>query len=234
MVNPPKGGFREACEAQRWLLLKERLMVVIHQGGGVLRAGFHQDVLSMGLDGFKANEQFVSDILVRISKHDKAEHFDFADAQLMVVHHNRVAPLAVDDPGGRDDVSDSDIEIQVEGFPDMSQRPDQFMDALQEEFFRFCIPMVGAVDLDLLLFGPGAGEYVDAEPGRHGAAELDRNDSLRSKRQFAVRPCSTGNGAPPMGRYDTLFEQGHHSRVRELFRYCVDSKRLGTTAVQHR
>jgi hypothetical protein len=167
----------------------------------------------MRSDGFKANEQLISDIFVRISKHDKAEHFDFPDAQFMVVEHDRVGSLAVDDPGGRDGVSDSDIEIQVEGFPDMSQRPDQFMDALQEEFFRFCIPMFGPVDLDLLLFSLGAGEYVDADPGRHGAAELDRNDSLRSKRQFAVRPCSTGNGAPPMGRHDTLFEQGPRSSV---------------------
>jgi hypothetical protein len=59
--------------------------------------------------------------------------------------------------------------------------------------------MVGTIDLDFLLFGLRVGQYVNAEPSRHETARLDRNEKLRSKRQFAIHPRSTRNGEPPMG-----------------------------------
>jgi hypothetical protein len=70
----------------------------------------------------------------------------------------------------------------VEGFSDRAHLFDQFMDALQEKFFCFRVPMLGTKDFNFLLFCLRAGKYVDAEPGRHETTGRERSDAFRSQR----------------------------------------------------
>jgi len=126
-----------AGEVLETLLLKKRLVVVIDQSGGILGAGLRQDVLPVRFDCLKANKQSVCDLLVRTTEHNKTEHFNFPNAQLMIVHHKGIPPLVVYDSGRRNDVSDFDIQIQMKRFSNWPHRPDQFMYTLQKELFSF-------------------------------------------------------------------------------------------------
>jgi hypothetical protein len=92
----------------------------------------------------------------------------------MIVRRNGSPPLAGDDAGGRKYVIDFNIEIQMKRYSELSHRGEHFLDTLQEELFGFSIPMVGAIELDLLLFGCRVGKYVNAAPGRHEMAKPDR------------------------------------------------------------